>query len=193
MNAVQAGFGSDDAKARLDADANRFNWSKAKDDWSGWKNKTMANAENAVTQEYISKLTPGDIVSLGYKYKTMNPNVIAAKEKARIKGEYAPYLNAGAQIGGAIANHPVSRMIGTGVNNYATDSEAKRMTAQTAMPYVDWMRANPWAKYLIGAAGVGAAGYGLSRMFGGGGQQQEQQPQAGSIFQQSYNQGLKGV
>jgi hypothetical protein len=29
-------------------------------------------------------------------------------------------------------------------------------------------------------------------MFGGG-QQQEQQPQAGSIFQQSYNQGLKGV
>jgi hypothetical protein len=61
------------------------------------------------------------------------------------------------------------------------------------MPVLNFMQNNPWAKYLIGAAGVGAAGYGLSRLFGGGGQQQSPQPQAGNIFQQSYNQGLKGA
>ena len=204
VNALQAGVGSDDAKARLDADASRFNWSKAKDDWDGWKNKTMANAEDAITKQYTKSLSYGDIAKLGIKYlhpseyasaltgKGPAYDKIVAGEKTRIKGQYAPYLNAGAQIGSTIANHPFSRWISTGVKNHVTSSEAKRMTAQTAMPYVDWMRANPWAKYVGGGLALGAGAYGLSRMFGGGGQQQEQQPQAGSIFQQSYNQGLIG-
>jgi hypothetical protein len=197
VNAVQAGVGSDDAKARLDADANRFNWSALKDNATkAWNDprtqKGVQGMYDRQAKDYEDRLGLLDKAKLAAKlalqYGTTDPEKIRAGESARIKGEMGKWTAGLAKSPfGVAANY-----VGTGVNNYATNSEAKRMTAQTAMPYVDWMRANPWAKYLIGAAGAGAVGYGLNRMFGGG-QQQSQQPQAGSIFQQSYNQGLKGV
>jgi hypothetical protein len=83
----------------------------------------------------------------------------------------------------------VGRGMQQGMYNAAGQYEAERRTAGYALPVVNFMQNNPWAKYLVGALGTGAVGYGLNSMFGG---QQKQQSQAGSVFQQSYNQGLKG-
>ena len=84
----------------------------------------------------------------------------------------------------------VGRGVQQGMYNAAGQYEAERRTAGYALPVVNFMQNNPWAKYLVGALGTGAVGYGLNSMFGG---QQKQQSQAGSVFQQSYNQGLKGA
>ena len=85
--------------------------------------------------------------------------------------------------------------IGQGATNWGTNRainyEAGRRTAGYALPVVNFMQNNPWAKYLLGALGTGVAGYGLHSMFGG--QQKQQNGQAEGVLQNSYNQGLKGA
>jgi hypothetical protein len=224
-NAVQAGFGSDDAKAKLDADANRFNWSEAKDRWSnigndlkGLKDRTMATIntpemQKKISDSYIKNLTPeqkndiqkrysfgrygglsGAAEGLNYKVTGAIPKRVTEGEKTRLMNgatETMDWLSGvGNSVGGAIVNNPVSQAIGTGVKNYATQSEAKRMTAQATMPYVDWMRANPWAKYVGGGLALGAGAYGLHRLFGGGGAAETDEDEDGNILTKSFNRGL---
>jgi hypothetical protein len=227
-NAVQAGFGSDDAKTRLDADANRFNWSEAKDRWSnigndlkGLKDRTMATIntpemQKKLSDSYVKNLSPQQKDDIQKRYSfgryggplgwAEGANFIAtgAVPKRVTEGEKARLMNGatgtmnwlsgiGSSVGGAIVNNPVSQAIGTGVKNYATQSEAKRMTAQATMPYVDWMRANPWAKYVGGGLALGAGAYGLHKIFGGGGGASEADADEGegdNFLTKSFNRGL---
>ena len=231
-NAVQAGFGSDDAKAKLDADANRFNWSEAKDRWSnigndfkGLKDRTMATLKTPEVQKslqgmqdraadwYSANLSKEEKARLIKDYNITwaeqtqtlapkwagggAPTRVVEGEKARLMGEAQKTMdwlsNTGSRIGNAVVNNPVSQAIGTGVKNYATQSEAKRMTAQAAMPYVDWMRANPWAKYVGGGLALGAGAYGLHKIFGGGGGASEADTDEGegdNFLTKSFNRGL---
>ena len=219
-NAVQAGFGSDEAKTKLDADANRFNWSEAKDRWSnigndlkGFKDRTMATIntpemQKKLTDSYVKNLTPKQLADIKKRYPTTLwergkyfatgavPPRIAEGEKTRLMGEAQKTMdwvsNTGSRVGSAIANHPVSQAIGTGVKNYATQSEAKRMTAQATMPYVDWMRANPWAKYVGGGLALGAGAYGLHKLFGGGGASEADtdEGEGDNVLTKSFNRGL---
>jgi hypothetical protein len=85
----------------------------------------------------------------------------------------------------------VGRGMQQGMYNSAGQYEAERRTAGYALPVVNFMQNNPWAKYLLGALGTGVAGYGLHSMFGG--QQKQQNGQAEGVLQNSYNQGLKGA
>jgi hypothetical protein len=197
-DAFSAGFGNQDAFKRVQDDLNRPNYSQLNNTVNGFSDafggfgKQMQGAYGA-TKMLFSPPPP-------------NPNP-SFFEKA--KAQTTAALNKG-RLAVSVARDPLGwrrayqtadwvKRLGSGLSNSyntakaeAANSEGRRMAAGATMPVLNFMQNNPWAKYLIGAAGVGAAGYGLSRMFGGGGQQQEQQPQAGSIFQQSYNQGLKG-
>jgi hypothetical protein len=85
----------------------------------------------------------------------------------------------------------VGRGMQQGMYDSAGQYEAERRTAGYALPVVNFMQNNPWAKYLLGALGTGVAGYGLHSMFSG--QQKQQNGQAEGVLQNSYNQGLKGA
>jgi hypothetical protein len=211
-NAVQAGFGSDDAKTKLDADANRFNWSALKDNAAkAWNDpstqngikKMQGNMEASVAENYKKnlswadkqrlikeyKLTPMEAAQAAFK-KGPGYDRIMAGETARIKGDMSKWT---AGLGDSISKSPfgvAANYVGTGVKNYATQSEAKRMTAQAAMPYVDWMRANPWAKYVGGGLALGAGAYGLHKLFGGGGAAENDEDEDGNILTKSFNRGL---
>ena len=212
-NAVQAGFGSDEAKTKLDADANRFNWSALKDNATkAWNDpstqngikKMQGNMEASFAENYKKnlswadkkrlikdyRLTPWEATQAGFKTGPGYDRIVAG-ETARIKGDMSKWT---AGLGDSISKSPfgvAANYVGTGVKNYATQSEAKRMTAQAAMPYVDWMRANPWAKYVGGGLALGAGAYGLHKLFGGGGGAAENdEDEDGNILTKSFNRGL---
>jgi hypothetical protein len=85
------------------------------------------------------------------------------------------------QVGQAVgqginqAGQAVGQGIAKGVTNQAINYEAGRRTAGYALPVVDWMRANPWAKYMLGAGGLALGGYALRNLFGDGGDGQQAQ------------------
>ena len=85
--------------------------------------------------------------------------------------------------------------LGQHVKNQAINYEAGRRTAGYALPAVDWMRANPWAKYMLGAGGLALGGYALNKMFNRGGE--EEQGDEGnpveSNMSQGYNQQAYGT
>ena len=150
-----------------------------------------------------------------YLGKSLNPFTMAkgviAKSKLRsMKDTASNYAGGVAQglgtmatnIGNAVRKVPgvapaidtvkdVGRGMQQGMYDSAGQYEAERRTAGYALPVVNFMQNNPWAKYLLGALGTGVAGYGLHSMFGG--QQKQQNGQAENILQNSYNQGLKGA
>jgi hypothetical protein len=180
-DAFRAGFGNQDAFKRVQDDLNRPNYSQL---------NNTANAFGSIDYGGIGRQMQGAY----------------GLAKGVAKGVSVPSVPLSTVIkdplgwGRAYQTADWAKRLGSGLpDSYntakaqAANSEGRRMTAGATMPVLNFMQNNPWAKYLIGAAGAGAVGYGLNRMFGGGGQQQSQQPQAGSIFQQSYNQGLKGV
>jgi hypothetical protein len=78
---------------------------------------------------------------------------------------------------------------------YAANSEGRRMAAGYTLPYANWMRANPWAKYMLGAGGLALGGYALNKMFNRGGE--EEQGDEGnpveSNMAQGYNQQAYGT
>jgi hypothetical protein len=179
-DAFRAGFGNQDALKRVQDDLNRPNYSQL---------NNTANAFGSIDYGGIGRQMQGAY----------------GLAKGVAKGVSVPSVPLSTVIkdplgwGRAYQTADWAKRLGSGLpDSYntakaqAANSEGRRMTAGATMPVLNFMQNNPWAKYLIGAAGAGAVGYGLNRMFGGG-QQQSQQPQAGSIFQQSYNQGLKGV
>jgi len=196
-DAFRAGFGNQDALKRVQDDLNRPNYSQ------------LNNTVNGLSDAFggVGKQMQGAYGAAKTLFRSPPPNPNPGfLEKAKAQATAA--LNKG-RLAVSVARDPFgwrragqtadwAKRLGSGLTDsyntakaQAANSEGRRMAAGVTMPVLNFMQNNPWAKYLIGAAGVGAAGYGLSRMFGGG-QQQEQQPQAGSIFQQSYNQGLKG-
>ena len=105
------------------------------------------------------------------------------------------------QVGQAVgqginqAGQAVGQGIAKGVTNQAINYEAGRRTAGYALPAVDWMRANPWAKYMLGAGGLALGGYALNKMFNRGGE--EEQGDEGnpveSNMAQGYNQQAYGT
>ena len=209
-NAVQAGFGSDEAKTKLDADANRFNWSALKDNATKAWNDPSTQAgfkkmEQIQVDHYKRRLTYKDKKRLAAKYDLgyveqgqallgygKGYDRIVAGETAKIKGDMSKWT---AGLGDSISKSPfgaAANYVGTGVKNYATQSEAKRMTAQATMPYVDWMRANPWAKYVGGGLALGAGAYGLHKLFGGGGASEADtdEGEGDNVLTKSFNRGL---
>lgn len=100
------------------------------------------------------------------------------------------------QVGQAVgqginqAGQAVGQGIAKGVTNQAINYEAGRRTAGYALPAVDWMRANPWAKYMLGAGGLALGGYALNKMFnqGGGEEQGDEGNPVESNMSQGYNQ-----
>jgi len=150
-----------------------------------------------------------------YLGKSLNPFTMAkgviAKSKLRsMKDNASNYAGGVAQglgtmatnIGNTVRKVPgvapaidtvkdVGRGMQQGMYDSAGQYEAERRTAGYALPVVNFMQNNPWAKYLLGALGTGVAGYGLHSMFGG--QQKQQNGQAEGVLQNSYNQGLKGA
>jgi hypothetical protein len=85
--------------------------------------------------------------------------------------------------------------IGQHVKNQAINYEAGRRTAGYALPAVDWMRANPWAKYMLGAGGLALGGYALNKMFnrGGGEEQGDEGNPVESNMAHGYNQQAYGT
>ena len=198
-DAFSAGFGNQDAFKRVQDDLNRPNYSQLNNTVNGFSDafggfgKQMQGAYGAVNTLFMPP-PPNPNPSFFEKTKAQ---ATAALNNGRLAVSVARDPE-GWRRAGQTADW--AKRLGSGLSSSyntakaeAANSEGRRMAAGATMPVLNFMQNNPWAKYLIGAAGVGAAGYGLSRLFGGGGQQQSQQPQAGSIFQQSYNQGLKGV
>lgn len=197
-DAFRAGFGNQDAFKRVQDDLNRPNYSQLNNTVNGFSDafggvgKQMQGAYGAA-KTLFGPPPPNPNPSSFEKTKAQATAALnngrlaisAARDpegwrRASQTADWAKRLSSGLPDSYNTAKAE------------AANSEGRRMTAGATMPVLNFMQNNPWAKYLLGAAGVGAAGYGLSRLFGGG-QQQEQQPQAGSIFQQSYNQGLKGA
>lgn len=92
---------------------------------------------------------------------------------------------------------PVVNAVGAGVNdavqgvqqgayNGVAKFDAERQTAGYALPAVNWMNSNPWAKYL-GAAALGGLGlYGINKYMGGGNKSKG----TGSVLDQNFQQGL---
>lgn len=80
-------------------------------------------------------------------------------------------------IGAIPGANQVATAIGQGATNWGTNKainyEAGRRTAGYALPVVDWMRANPWAKYMLGAGGLALGGYALNKMFNRGGEEEQ--------------------
>ena len=105
------------------------------------------------------------------------------------------------QVGQAVwqginqAGQAVGQGITKGVTNQAINYEAGRRTAGYALPAVDWMRANPWAKYMLGAGGLALGGYALNKMFnrGGGEEQGEEGNPVESNMAHGYNQQAYGT
>ena len=183
---------------------------------NGWADKAIDYGVNSFTgydPNYVPKINSfnsriPDPYELLNNAKGKVSNFFQAKAKG-IKDTAANYTGGVAQGLGTMATNigntarkvpgvataidkvkDVGRGMQQGMYNAAGQYEAERRTAGYALPVVNFMQNNPWAKYLVGALGTGAVGYGLNSMFGG---QQKQQSQAGSVFQQSYNQGLKGA
>lgn len=92
---------------------------------------------------------------------------------------------------------PAVNAVGAGVNNAVqgvqqgayngvAKFDAERQTAGYALPAVNWMNSNPWAKYL-GAAALGGLGlYGIHKYMGGGNKSKG----TGSVLDQNFQQGL---
>jgi hypothetical protein len=105
------------------------------------------------------------------------------------------------QVGQAVgqginqAGQAVGQGIAKGVTNQAINYEAGRRTAGYALPVVDWMRANPWAKYMLGAGGLALGGYALNKMFnrGGGEEQGDEGNPVESNMAHGYNQQAYGT
>jgi len=105
------------------------------------------------------------------------------------------------QVGQAVgqginqAGQAVGQGIAKGVTNQAINYEAGRRTAGYALPAVDWMRANPWAKYMLGAGGLALGGYALNKMFnrGGGEEQGDEGNPVESNMAHGYNQQAYGT
>ena len=73
-----------------------------------------------------------------------------------------------------------------GAYNGVAKFDAERQTAGYALPAVNWMNSNPWAKYL-GAAALGGLGlYGIHKYMGGGNKSKG----TGSVLDQNFQQGL---
>ena len=178
---------------------------------NGWADKAIDYGVNSFTgydPNYVPKIKIDPNVYLN-NAKGKVSNLFQAKAKG-IKDTAANYTGGVAQglvtmatnIGNTARKVPgvataidkvkdVGRGMQQGMYNSAGQYEAERRTAGYALPVVNFMQNNPWAKYLLGALGTGVAGYGLHSMFGG--QQKQQNGQAEGVLQNSYNQGLKGA
>lgn len=177
-DAFRAGFGNQDAFKRVQDDFNRPNYSQLNNTAEAL-GSIGSNAFGGIanTARYAGQLAKArynsapaaSYVNFGLKNINLLPKFLEANNNIN---------NFTERLSGSYAN----------AKTEAANSEGRRMAAGATMPVLNFMQNNPWAKYLMGALGVGAIGYGASRLFGG--QQQEQQPQAGSAFQRSYDQGL---
>lgn len=194
-DAFRAGFGNQDAFKRVQDDLNRPNYSQLNNTINGF-----SDAFGGVGKQMQGAYGAAKTL---FRPPPPNPNP-GFFEKAEVQAVEA--LNKG-RLAISVASDPEgwrrasqtadwAKRLGSGLSNSyntakseAANSEGRRMAAGATMPVLNFMQNNPWAKYLVGALGTGAVGYGLNSMFG---DQQKQQSQAGSVFQQSYNQGLKG-
>lgn len=192
-DAFRAGFGNQDAFKRVQDDLNRPNYSQLNNTINGF-----SDAFGGVGKQMQGAYGAAKTL---FRPPPPNPNP-GFFEKAKVQAVGA--LNKG-RLAISVARDPEgwrrasqtadwAKRLGSGLSNSyntakseAANSEGRRMAAGATMPVLNFMQNNPWAKYLVGALGTGAVGYGLNSMFGG---QQKQQSQAGSVFQQSYNQGL---
>jgi len=134
----------------------------------------VARAGTQATAQQISNIANSDATK---NWASRNPmkafNLMGAASKLKPVANYATNLASGLEksYGQAKAQ--------------AAESEGKRMTAQYALPVMEFLNKNPWSKYLIG--GLGAyGGYKLLSSLFGGDQQQAQGDPVTAAMQQGY-------
>jgi hypothetical protein len=188
-NAFSGATGNQQSYDALKEQANRPGFEQGINDWrqslsaigQTAKNKLpdfVANAERfktvpGVGQVPLNKLEsfiakPQSLAEAGYMKNFLNrPSSGQTLDKAR------------SIIGAIPGANQVATAIGQGATNWGTNKainyEAGRRTAGYALPVVDWMRANPWAKYMLGAGAGLLGGYALRNLFGDGGDGQQAQ------------------
>lgn len=183
-NAVRAGLGSNEAMTSLQNDANRFNFSAARDKFNNWMNKTKATAQQA-EKNYEASLSWQDKIRLASEHGLSHDKIVAG-ERAKAQR----FLDTISGVSKAVAHPftPFTQAATSAVNNYAADSEARRMTAGYGLQAAQFMRNNPFLT--AGLGGLGALGLykGISGLFGGG-SGDEQKPTMQDHFEQGYAEG----
>jgi hypothetical protein len=186
-NAFSGAMGNQQSYDALKEQANKPDFEKGINDWR--------QSFSAMGQAAKNKLP--DFVANAERFKTV-PGVgqvplntyesIIAKPQSWAEAGYMKHLlnspvsgqpmnNARSIMGSIPGANQVASAIGQGVTNWGTNKainyEAGRRTAGYALPAVDWMRANPWAKYMLGAGGLALGGYALNKMFNRGGEEEQ--------------------
>ena len=182
--AFSAAMGNQDSLQTLNNDANRTNWSDIGSKWDAFKSKTT---------DSLNKYVAGE-PSLP-KHKDETPWDYTKRYAGETKAKYdrAKFLNNAKSLGegftgtfGLNTLKPVTRAISSKFNDYTANSEGRRVAAGYALPAVNWMNSNPWAKYLGGAALGGLGLYGINKLMGGGNKNKG----TGSALDQNFQQGL---
>lgn len=175
-SAVGAMAGNADSLQTLNNDANRPNLTEMSGKWDAFKKRTTDSFNNAAA---------------GYTLGNHLPAETTLWNKARGGPARVEFLNNVKGTAEAVSNglgwlKPVTRAASSAFNDYAANSEGKRIAAGYALPAVNWMNSNPWAKYL-GAAALGGLGlYGINKYMGGGNKSKG----TGSVLDQNFQQGL---
>ena len=192
--AFSAAMGNQDSLQTLNNDANRTNWSDVGNKWDAFKNKTTNNLSSAAADYAAGKHLPAQAVpkneSIADMYnRTKGVGEATANRLKFLNNAKGIASNAGEIAAGTFGLNmikPVTRAISSKFNDYAANSEGRRVAAGYALPVANWMNANPWAKYLGGAALGGLGLYGINKLMGGGNKNKG----TGSTLDQNFRQGL---
>lgn len=176
-----------------------------KDVGEWWNRNTAGGVDKAIdygVDAYMGKKPKKFLDGAGHETKSwlLKNQIKGYKNNASTK------LNNAVTEVGSLANtainavpgaRPAVNAVGAGVNNAVqgvqqgayngvAKFDAERQTAGYALPAVNWMNSNPWAKYL-GAAALGGLGlYGIHKYMGGGNKSKG----TGSALDQNFQQGL---
>lgn len=186
--------------------AGRPDISKAyKDVGEWWNRNTSGGVDKAIdygVDAYMGKKPDGILNGVLHGSKS----TILKNQIKGVKNNAFTALNNAVTGVGSLANtainavpgaRPAVNAVGSGVNaavqgvqqgayNGVAKFDAERQTAGYALPAVNWMNSNPWAKYL-GAAALGGLGlYGINKYMGGGNKSKG----TGSVLDQNFQQGL---
>jgi hypothetical protein len=183
-SAVGAMAGNADSLQTLNNDANRPNLTEMSGKWDAFKKRTTDNVQKTIPA-YIEGNGNWTSLAHGPLGQTARKDLV---DKFKGQGGAAASGLGEAFTGtfGLNTLKPVTRAISSKFNDYAANSEGKRIAAGYALPAVNWMNSNPWAKYL-GAAALGGLGlYGINKYMGGGNKSKG----TGSVLDQNFQQGL---
>jgi hypothetical protein len=187
-------MGNQDSLQTLNEDANRPNLTAAGDRLKAMGDNISSkfDAFKKRTADTAAKVTPDYLLRGGLdrngKYSTSNI-FTGHSDRADFINKTLPQA---AQTASAIGNNfaspvkHITRAASSVFNDYAANSEGRRVAAGYALPVANWMNANPWAKYL-GVAALGGLGlYGINSLMGG----RNKNKGTKSVLDRNFQQGL---